>query len=681
MFSLSYPLLLIFVLPREVSGQTQLEIQTQPEPEAPPWIVAYDTVGAFTSKTPPSRSFSNVQIQGCNEIESQYSASPVQKIQVIKGVDHPPIDLYYCKYISTLTVLECIDGRTTTKRHVIEDKKHQRVSKDICDSLSRGEKVTFIRTSSDGRKPLHIHVEAGHTPQEVSAYVLGAANPSGDCVGSEDWGEHENAVVLATSLTLVRNITGSFIHPDTIVLPGGKAFVPERGQYFSEPFGSFFIDPAAIPAAECASYKTVISGDGVKYSAINSTQLLPIATLLTSKNESIMSMVLEKEIVMCGFHMYATSQDGFFVIFYNDSSPPYQTENFKDISELEISEIDTVNNKVNTLYLNLGLALQSDVSTTLRMLCETKEMAMKSHLSVISYNHGLTGGRIGNESGVQIFNHGATSHVVKGVEIMARARTHPHCCQELPVTVVPENDANFTDVFIDARTGVIRPFCTRRVCDGAYEFSYYLEFRAGTRRFHDYFCTYGSPVIEKCRNPPEKIKVLAKPLNLQVFNFANYTNPQIYNESLKKKHQLSNLFQEAGSAIQADVGYKFVDSYPKPFGGQKKKKLPKWVKNRLLAVSNPLTINDVVGTSAGVSAVTIISALFLGLAANYLKKRGAGHLLGLLRTLWTCCSVPTASHEVIVEHQRNPRFDDNIDPEDLNISIRKEPPVCYRDTP
>ena len=186
---------------------------------------------------------------------------------------------------------------------------------------------------------------------------------------------------------------------------------------------------------------------------------------------------------------------------------------------------------------------------------------------------------------------------------------------------------------------------------------------------------------EKCRNPPEKIKVLAKPLNFQIFNFANYTDRQIYNESLKRKHQLSNLFQEAGSAIQADVGYKFVDSYPKPFGGRKKKKLPKWVKNRLLAVSNPLTINDVVGTSAGVSAVTIISALFLGLAANYLKKRGAGHLLGLLRTLWTCCSIPTASHEVIVEHQRNPRFDDNIDPEDLNISIRKEPPVCYRDTP
>lgn len=233
-----------------------------------------------------------------------------------------------------------------------------------------------------------------------------------------------------------------------------------------------------------------------------------------------MTVTIEGNATICGHPGYRTSQENYYLVFYPESSQPslITEEDIRDISVYKIDDTDILKNRMTTMILGLTLKLQSDFVATIRSICKTKEESLKNYLSMLGQGHGKSAGKLSNMTdGVEIMNFGAVSYLVSGQMMAVSVHHHNTCYEELPITI-PYAANNETEVFMDPRTMIIRPYCTQRVCDPIFPYYYYVKLRnnsdiGGTPTF---LCTTGTPHLGPCETPPLKIEAMAGPLDLQI---------------------------------------------------------------------------------------------------------------------------------------------------------------------
>ena len=535
-----------------------------------PWLTVYDTDGTYTEKVPVSQSFSNIEVEGCRNIEETYRMKEQSKMQVIKRIEYPSITLTRCNWISSIWTDACSIPGWTYKGNPWKLQENFLVDNKTCTAWIAGESVALYLKPENGGKTLVLgDIYPERKPKRET--VLGWQSGDGYCGKGETWNELENVVVTTETRARVQETVGKYIpERNSIIVDGEELFVDQyneiEGSLFHEEKGTYFFDLKDIPKTNCDHLRTVVAGNGLIYSPVDeNSNLSLVATVLTPEGRSLMTVVLEDSVSLCNKTAYTTSLDGFYLAFYqNDSDviPTGGTVSPLNISEYEISEHDMLNNKASTMVLELSLALQTDFAATLRALCEAREMSVLNYLSLVGHEYGRTGGRVGNKTGVEVYNYGAVTYAVKGVPINAQIRDYEFCCEELPIRVATRL-TNVTNVFMDSRSKVIRPYCTKRICDGAFPFYYHVQMHdpVTTEVEERYYCTKGTPKVKRCP-APLLIKAMSKSVTMELINFTKNSNPKLYNDEIMKKHHLSQLLVGASKSFNADIAHSFIKEIP-----------------------------------------------------------------------------------------------------------------------
>ena len=545
-----------------------------------PWLTVYDVDGGYSEKTPTSKSFSNTEIGSCEHIDTAYDSDKSSKIQVIKMIEYPYIKMTECILKLTFRSGPCVKGKLhagTTSKY----KEIQYVNEKLCGKWKNNSTGSIrLFPEGDGRSVFvdDIAAKAHFISREVQ--IIGASDPEGKCAGPEDWDGAKSVVVSVIIETRRRRIYGRYIpERNSIVVEGGELPMDlyKNGSIHSDALGTFHFNKSEVPANECQHYRTVFAGHGIVRSPKdNQSKMSPIASVLSPGKKPLITVIMEKKIQLCGYPAYSTNLEGFYLALYNQTEGVIPTKNIfshKDIQHYEIEPLDNINNKINTLFLGLSMVLQSDFATTARAICEAKRMSILNYLSLLGHRYGRAPGRVGNESvGIEVLNYGSVTYVIQGFPLSAQVRNYTFCCEELPVTIASKK--NITEVFIDPRTKVIRPYCTKRVCDEAFPYYYQVEMYDQMKENLErkYLCTLGTPEIVDCPETPFKIEVMSASLESQLTDFTVDMKPKIYEDEELRKHHLNQLLYGASKSFSADVAHSFIKDLPEAYtiGGSHK---------------------------------------------------------------------------------------------------------------
>ena len=612
-----------------------------------PWITVYDVDGSYSKKNITSKGFSNTEIQGCERIESAYGTVNQSNIQLIKMLQYPHIRMTQCTIIISILNTNC-DGWTYPS-DVSKFKEVQRVNRVVCDKWKNGGTADLTLRPVKGGRKVKIKNVVGKSHFVVKRHrIIGVNRGNGKCFNEEHWDGVDNAIVVAELTTRRREIFGRYLpKKKSILVEGGELPLDlyKNGSIHSDVLGTFHFDWDDLPKNKCDHLRTVIAGEGMIYQPNNGSKVAPIASIIAPAGKPLVTVVMEEEIPMCGGTLFSTNLDGFYISLYNDTHGIIPTENLTDIKEYEIDKMDVLHNKINTLVLNLGLALQADFATTVQALCETKQLSALNYLSLLGHKYGRAPGRVGNETaGIEVLNYGSVTYLVQGAPVSAQVRSHDYCCEEIPI-LLPGRGKNNTELYADPRSKIIRPYCTKRVCDEAFPYYYFVSTRNVSKNSSEefenkYLCTTGTPEIVECPIQPMKIEIMSAPLESQLDDFANL-QPKLHSDEAMQKHHLNQLLYGASKSINADIAHSFVKDLPEAYvAGRDQDLVKNWYRNDIreditgrLESLLPSRIWEVIGTAMAVLLTSGVCAFgLLKKIAPIMPWGEAFNLLGM------CCS-------------------------------------------
>ena len=133
---------------------------------------------------------------------------------------------------------------------------------------------------------------------------------------------------------------------------------------------------------------------------------------------------------------------------------------------------------------------------------------------------------------------------------------------------------------MDPRTRVIRPLCTKRVCDPAFPYYYNVELhdRGSDNETSVYYCTEGTPEVKPCSQQPIEMEPMSNNLETQLANFTNL-QPQIYNETIMRQYKISQILRRVSQSLQAEAMVAYVKEVPIEYDPQtNSNKLQDWAR-------------------------------------------------------------------------------------------------------
>ena len=387
----------------------------------------------------------------------------------------------------------------------------------------------------------------------------------GDCQGGvlvdKQNNQHKNVVYDIEVTIKTNNVTGTFGNGEIRIKDLGRFRAHSDGEFSNNKLGQFFYNFEELPVTECDLFKLLQSGKAIIHKSRQETEYQEIISVVGARNDSIVTLLLDQEKEICGRKGYSTNEDGLFIVIEDGSKkkqPPIPPISFHDFSES-----DVINSRITTMFLDLGKKLHEDFHSTLREICISRTMAVTNLLSSVGQQ---STGLLDTQAGVEIIPQGATSYIVWGNPLPARLRSHHHCCAELPI-LVESPDGTTHNTYMDPRTSVIRPYCTRRACDPSFPYTYHIKVY---KSMHDsegisqYLCTSSTPKITKCGTSSPVLPIMQKNITLEITKMMNKEslNPKLVSEDTLRAHHNFMLTRGAQWSIMADTAQEFVRDSP-----------------------------------------------------------------------------------------------------------------------
>ena len=530
-------------------------------------IRVYDTDGFLSQSVPRHVGISNMETQNCKDIEALYDVQETHQVQVVKKVDYPVVVLQYCNVKVRPALIFCgHDGIYRYQYPGVELKERQiRITRSQCGQLINDEPV--VLQYEHGSLRGNITIEGGSKVQtSIRKTILGERYVDGDCKGGilVDGKDHlHKNVIYDVEVTLrTDNITGTYSN-GVIRVKDLVSFKAEtHGNFVSSKLGQIFYNFDDMPTTECNYYKRLNSGKAIVHKARQTPEYQDIISVMETDNSSMVTLLLDQDIEICGRKGYSTNEEGLFVVI--DELKGKGKPLIPDISSYDFSENDVINSRITTMFLDLGKKLRKDFHSTLQEICISRKAAVINAVS--SYGQQGNTGLLDTHIGVEVITQGAVSYMVWGNPLPAKIRQNNQCCIEMPI-MVQSSDGTAVPTYMDPRTSVIRPYCTRRACDPSLPYTYHVKVYKSARDAEgesQYFCTRSTPEITKCEDRPLVFPIMNQNITMEVDSMLSKKtiNPRLVSKETLKAHHDFMLTRGAQWSIMADTAKDFVDDSP-----------------------------------------------------------------------------------------------------------------------
>ena len=529
----------------------------------------YDTDGIYSKAIPRNIAVSNIDLKECDQSSSAHQDIGIYNLEVIKEIKQPTISLYNCKVEIVPEIGYCGDDGWYTYKYSGKDLDPYNIglTKEECQLLVQRQEVTILLTY--GTVTTNLTVKGNNRWAVTSKKTLiGTVKFDASCRGKtlvDHTGvKRENLIYGARVSTTALLYTGTYLKAtNKIVVKGLIHFEATQSGQFEEPtLGTFFYNYTDIPSSECEFFRSVYRGKGNWFKS-NRTNGLDLVRIRDNQQNSLMTFLLTNATLVCGRQGYATTEDNFYIIMYQDK--PYRSE-AKDIVAGDITDNDQIVNRFRTLHFDVNTLIEKDFWEISLKICESEKRQMTNYISILGNKFGEASGAINAYIvGTQILNQGAASYIIAGNEMNATVRRINECCEELPI-FLNIKDGSKIEVYSDPRTSIIKPYCSPRACDDVFPYVYHVEtYQSQNNPTKTLFlCTTNSPSISICQNSFDKLSVpnlRSKTHISESFKLRN-TKPYLVDHETMQKHHQAMLMHGAKSSIEAATAKEFVRSSP-----------------------------------------------------------------------------------------------------------------------
>ena len=519
-------------------------------------ILAFDTVGKYVGKMPKTLSFSNNEISGCNDTIRMFNEPLNVSVDILERRDRPKVRVAFCKIQTTVMYFKCDKVlKWIWNAQSPESTKTISISKDKCISLIEGKSISVSRRiQSKITNEIEIITFNNVTASRygINSPILplrGFKTQEGYC--KEDKRSFLTGVLEGYVTSIAKPIYLEY-YKDKISRK--EYLIGEinlelnnitRGHIFHQLYGDIYLfNESSLPKDELDYYSVLLSTSAKYYEPKDSSQMNPILSINDDLGYQA-SFILKETTRVNNFSFIQTNQPNLFVYLNTRQN----NLNFLKKS-FEFNPIVSQNNKINTLMINLKKDIQTDFASISKQMCKSRLINAKNYLSLIGEQSRGIMNKINTanllndsfENGRQILNYGATTYLIEGYNLTGKIRKTNVCCLELPVTLqLPDNLT--ADVFIDAKSSNIKEYCTERICDPLFPYSYHVLVYNNLSQYENvsqyekiYLCTYQDSVVRVCDDPPRSLSVELEKWTAKSTKMD--TNSMIYNKTLVSLHQL-----------------------------------------------------------------------------------------------------------------------------------------------
>ena len=417
-------------------------------------FVAYDCAGTFSDAPLQFGQFDLTKVIGkCDEsVRAQYRNATSRKVQVLKFIANPKIDLMSCIVKVNLEIGNCGRGLLVTMAHqlkpIYKDRGYK-LSKLDCEMANRNGTWKLL---------IHGHKLTIDTKSEKSThtvYLYGRVNSDSSCQGATftfaKKAHHRG--ILKADITLIRTFTTG-----TVALNLTQVYVKDQvvldaasGYGYDNQFGTFVWNVSSIPSSTCERFRTVFAGTGDFYAPKEqSNSLKPL----------LIALRLESKTSVCGREAYKSNLDSIYVLVHGEFNEHLYTD--LDSQAIENTDVDLYENILGITtgnYFSTQLVLDTSFASISTSMCKQEEINSlqsltdweKSGAGLLKpgYIHGLLG-RVYGDMGVLFLCN----------PVEAEIRVNSECCKELPIKLVNSS----MEVFMEPVSHRISSYCTPIPC-------------------------------------------------------------------------------------------------------------------------------------------------------------------------------------------------------------------------
>ena len=528
-------------------------------------VTAFDTLGIFSHRLPEAKAISNIaRKQNCSEISMEYRKIRTEKAQLLKLIREPQVYLYHCKVRWSLQTKTCSGfiWKSQTPGKTFFWEKYLSIPKEACLQLINRRTANIVF----GESRLQLNASMREVVHQEHI-IAGEENSDGSCTAGTLYvnrvRETKQIFKILTS-TYIDTVQGNFVPgKDVIMVRGGPRInVNEVGYYNDSTIGMYIYNTSQIPKNNCDLYRSIAIGNLSTYTLPDRDEATQVIMNFESRNNLSVTLLQHNKVTICGREAYTTSEALIHLMPLREKDHKVNiTEIPKDIMASEIDPFDELSAKLQTIALKISIKINSNIRDIINEICETRRDALRNHYNVLATQAG-NGLSLGNgDVGVELINKGAVSFLIFGIPMKATLRQYSSCCLELPIRL---SDASFnqTDVFMDARNSIIRPYCTPRSCKGLrpyyYKTSTYNE--ATYEEKVTWYCTKNSETIISCQEPTEKISLMSNHFKekIKLDSLTDLTRPALHDPEKLHEHFLSQLPSLAEKSFIAQTAQNLV---------------------------------------------------------------------------------------------------------------------------
>ena len=478
-------------------------------------IQAYDVSGYYSGVMPVAQKVSNVEIKECTNIRKSYEGS-CHQAQLLEKVNKIPIQVNICRLTSTVRARPC---DTKEEMRILENSKPFSVSREECQTLIEGNCITIYRAFSAKHRKVNLIVpfsDVFASPEMRNAPlkdVIGIRYPNGTCQPAPDHNLYPNGTIEGAISVSAEQVNSYLVDIDGInhlSIPGEKLVKLNpggEGHIFHPIIGDIFYNQEDVPSDTCEYIRNI--------AILNITLLHP--TIINSPIVSLKNhdgqekfLALRETISSCGKDILTTNQPSFLIRIID----PVESSN--DSNQFPQNQSNLSNDQSTVINQKLDGIIFTDINAIVKETCR------------LNYaNFGLMNGlnaaqgiffQLSNE--FFHWNNGAASYISRPVQLKAKIRSYPFCCENLPIELLNVNPSKKL-AFLDPRTSEIKPHCNRRLCEILFPFYYYVQIVNPVDNMQDkesYVCSTGTSTIKLCNEELTIVSIKSSLHELPVLN-------------------------------------------------------------------------------------------------------------------------------------------------------------------
>ena len=427
-------------------------------------FLAYDCSGAHSREPLQFGQFDLTKVFGsCEEsLRAQYENITNQRVQVLKFIPNPVIELNNCIVKADLYIGNCGSGFFTTMTHELKTvykSKHYPLSRDDCNTAIRDDRWNLYL---HGR---NISLTSKGDGVVLPIYLYGSQRDDSGCKGQSFTFANKKHTrgILKVEVTLISSkLSGRLSSNLSEIYVRDKVILDAAlGYGYDSREGSFTWNTTNIPSNTCERFKTVFAGVGDYYRPKDDSSHLKALLKARSKDEKhSATLKLEYKTSLCGREAFRTNLDNIYVLLHGPFNKHLYTD--LDTQAINNTDVDLYENILaiaNGNYFTTQIVLDTSFASMSSDICRQEEInALQSLTDWEKAGSGLI--KPGHVKGLLAKTYGESGVLFICNPIEADIRRSTNCCKELPITV----SGSASELFMEPITHKITNHCTRIPC-------------------------------------------------------------------------------------------------------------------------------------------------------------------------------------------------------------------------